>query len=68
MVDVWDHPNIYKLKLDAKPGMLYTLEITARADAAAAGMAFGMVGMLAEAAANQEWRCLPDPRGRCNTD
>jgi len=53
MVDVWDHPNVYKLKLDAKPGMLYTLEITARADAAAAGMAFGMVGMLAEAAANQ---------------
>jgi hypothetical protein len=51
--DVWDHPNVYRLKLDATPGMLYTLEITARADAAVAGAAFGMAGILAEAAANE---------------
>jgi hypothetical protein len=53
MVDIWDHPNVYRLKLDAKPGMLYTLEITARAEAAVAGVAFGTVGILAEAAANE---------------
>ena len=52
MVDLWDHPNVYKLKLDAKPGMLYTLEVSARSEAAVAGM-FGVAGILAESAANQ---------------
>jgi hypothetical protein len=52
VVDIWDHPNVYKLKLQAKPGMLYTLEVTARDQAVVAGM-FGVAGMLAEAAANE---------------
>jgi hypothetical protein len=50
-VDVWDHPNVYTMKLDAKAGVLYTLEITTRDEAVAAGM-FGVAGMMAEAAAN----------------
>jgi hypothetical protein len=52
VVDLWDHPNVYRMKLDVKPGMLYTLEVTARSETAVAGM-FGMAGILAEAAANE---------------
>jgi hypothetical protein len=51
-VDTWQHPNVYKLNLDAKPGTMYVLEITPREEAVAAGM-FGLVGMLAEAAVNE---------------
>jgi uncharacterized Zn-binding protein involved in type VI secretion len=52
-VYAWGHPNEYAITLDARPGMLYTLEISPRPEAAVAGVAFGLVGMLAEAAANQ---------------
>jgi hypothetical protein len=52
VVDNWQHPNVYKFDLEAKPGMMYVLEITAREEAAVAGM-FGLVGLLAEAAANE---------------
>ncbi len=51
-VHQWGHPNEYTITLDAKPGMLYALEITPRTEAVVAGM-FGLVGMLAEAAANE---------------
>jgi hypothetical protein len=51
-VDVWDHPNVFTLNLDAKSGTIYTLEISPRGDAVAAGL-FGVAGMLAEAAANK---------------
>ena len=50
-VDVWDHPNIFKINVNIKPGMLYTLEVQPRDEAIAAGM-FGAAGMLAEAASN----------------
>lgn len=50
-VDVWDHPNVFKISLSAKPGMLYTLEVQPRDEAIAAGM-FGAGGMLVEAASN----------------
>ena len=52
VVDHWAHPNVYTMKLDAKPGMLYTLEVSVRTEAAVAGM-FGLVGVFAEAAANE---------------
>jgi hypothetical protein len=52
VVDNWQHPNVYKLDLDVKPGMMYVMEITAREEAAVAGM-FGLTGMLIEAAANE---------------
>jgi hypothetical protein len=51
-VDAFGHPNAYTMTLQAKPGMLYTLEISPRGEAVAAGM-FGLVGMLAEASINQ---------------
>jgi hypothetical protein len=50
-VDVWDHPNIFKINVNTKPGMLYTLEVQPRDEAIAAGM-FGAAGMVAEAASN----------------
>jgi len=52
VVDTWSHPNEYTFTLVAKPGMLYTLEISARSEAMVAGM-FGLVGMMVEAAANE---------------
>ena len=53
VVGHWGHPNVYSITLDAKPGMLYTLEVSPRMEAAVAGVAFGLVGFAAEAAANQ---------------
>jgi hypothetical protein len=52
VVDSWSHPNAYALSLAAKPGMLYTLEVSIRSEAFVAGM-FGLVGMMAEASANE---------------
>jgi hypothetical protein len=52
VVDSWSHPNAYTLALAAKPGTLYTLEVSVRSEAMVAGM-FGVVGMLAESAANE---------------
>ena len=52
VVDSWSHPNEYTLELSAKAGTLYTLEISIRGQAAVAGM-FGLVGMMVEAAANE---------------
>jgi hypothetical protein len=52
VVSAWGHPNEYAMTLDARPGTQYTLEISPRTEAAVAG-AFGLVGMFAEAAANQ---------------
>jgi hypothetical protein len=52
VVDHWSHLNVYTMTLDAKSGMLYTLEVSIRTEAAVAGM-FGLVGMFAEAAANE---------------
>ncbi|MGA7324428.1 MAG: hypothetical protein WBX25_08095 [Rhodomicrobium sp.] len=51
-VDVWDSPSTYKMKLDAKPGTLYTLEVTVRREGAAVGM-LGAAGALADAATNE---------------
>jgi hypothetical protein len=53
VVDHWGHPNVYTLDLQTKPGRIYVLEVTVRGDAAVAGALFGMVGVLAEAAANE---------------
>ena len=39
------------MNLVAKPGMLYTLEVSVRTEAAVA--MFGLVGLFAEAAANE---------------
>ena len=52
-VDERMHPNKFAMTLNAKPGMLYTLEIAPRAEAAVASVAFGLVGMFAEAAINE---------------
>lgn len=52
VVDSWGHPNVYTLTLAAKPGTLYKLEVSVRSEAMVAGM-FGLVGMMAEAAANE---------------
>jgi hypothetical protein len=52
-VDHWAHPNVYAITLDAKPGMLYTLEVSPRMEAAVAAVAFGTIGWAAEAAANE---------------
>jgi hypothetical protein len=52
VVDSWAHPNAYTLNLAAKPGMLYSLEVSVRSEAFVAGM-FGIVGMMAEASANE---------------
>ena len=51
-VDVWDHPNVYKMTLFARPGKFYTLEVSAREEAVASSF-FGGAGMLAEAGANK---------------
>ena len=51
-VDHWSHPNEYAITLVAKTGMLYTLEVSPRTEAAVAGM-FGLVGMAVEATANE---------------
>jgi hypothetical protein len=52
VVDSWSHTNAYTLTLAAKPGMLYTLEVSIRAEAMVAGM-FGLVGQMMEASANE---------------
>lgn len=53
VVDAWSHPNSYSMTLNARPGSHYTLEISARSEAVVAGAAFGLVGMMIEAAANE---------------
>src|SRR6185503_2327366 len=53
VVGHWSHPNVYTITLDAKPSMLYTLEVSPRMEAAVAGVAFGMIGWAVEAAANE---------------
>ena len=40
------------MTLNAKSGILYTLEVSIRSEASMAGM-FGLVGVFAEAAANE---------------
>jgi hypothetical protein len=52
VVDSWSHPNAYTLPLAVKSGTLYTLEVSIRSEAFVAGM-FGVVGMIAESAANE---------------
>jgi hypothetical protein len=52
VVDSWSHPNAYTLPLAVKSGTLYTLEVSIRGEAMVAGM-FGVVGMIAESAANE---------------
>jgi hypothetical protein len=51
-VDHWSHPGTSKLDLNAKPGMVYDVTVAVRGEAAAAGMMFGIVGTVAESAAN----------------
>jgi hypothetical protein len=51
-VDHWSHPGTSKLTLNAKPGMVYDVTVAVRGEAAAAGMMFGIVGTVAESAAN----------------
>ena len=53
VVGHWDHLNVYTMALDAKPGMLYTLEVSPRMEAAFAGATFGLIGAAVEAAANE---------------
>lgn len=53
VVDAFGHPNVYSITLKAKPGMLYTMEVSPRAEAAVAGVMFGFIGMMVEAAANE---------------
>lgn len=53
IVDNWQHPNVYKLDVEAKPGTMYVFEITVREEAQVAGALFGLAGMLVEAAANE---------------
>lgn len=52
VVDHWSHPNVYKLDMQAKPGMMYEFIVSPRQEAAVAGM-FGLVGSAVEAAANE---------------
>jgi hypothetical protein len=52
-VDQEGHPRTYSITLHAKPGMLYTLEISPRGEAVMAGAVFGLVGTLVEAAVNE---------------
>jgi hypothetical protein len=52
-VDQDGHPNAYSMTLQAKPGMLYTLEVSPRGEAVMAGAMFGLVGMMVEAAVNE---------------
>jgi hypothetical protein len=52
VVDSWSHPNVFKLDVQAKAGVMYELEISPREEAVAAGM-FGLAGLLIEAAANE---------------
>jgi hypothetical protein len=51
-VDHWSHPGTSKLTLNAKPGVVYHVEVAVRGEAAAAGMMFGIVGTAVESAAN----------------
>jgi hypothetical protein len=62
-VDAQGLPDAYTITLQAKPAMLFTSEVSPRGEAVTAGM-FGLVGMLAEAAHQPEWRPLPGPHRR----
>jgi hypothetical protein len=53
VVDAVGHLNVYSITLKAKAGMLYTLEVSPRTEAAVAGALFGLVGSLVEAGVNQ---------------
>jgi hypothetical protein len=52
-VDQEGHPNAYSITLQAKASMLYTLEISPRGEAVMSGALFGLVGMMVEAAINE---------------
>ncbi|MBY0560364.1 hypothetical protein [Hyphomicrobium sp.] len=52
VVDTPLHPNVYEISLATKAGAHYALEVSPRSAATVARM-FGVVGMLAESAANQ---------------
>jgi hypothetical protein len=52
-VDQEGHPNVYTMTLKAKAGMFYTLEVSPRSEAVMAGAMFGLVGMMVEAAVNE---------------
>src|SRR4029453_7549144 len=52
-VDAFGHPNAHSITLQAKAGMLYRLEVSPRAAAGVAGVIFGLVGMMVEAAVNE---------------
>lgn len=53
VVDDPFHPNVFAMTFDAKPGMHYTLEIAPRGAAIWATAGFGLAGMLAESAINE---------------
>lgn len=52
-VEGFGHPNAFALTLNAKAGMLYTLEVSPRTEPVMAGLVFGLVGSMVEAAVNQ---------------
>lgn len=53
VVDYWGHPDDYGITLVAKPGIVYSLEISPRAGAAAAGTVLGGLGLLTQASVNK---------------
>lgn len=53
VVDAFGALGAYTFTLQAKAGTLYTLEISPRSEAVVAGLLFGFVGSVVEAAANE---------------
>jgi hypothetical protein len=53
VVDDPFHPSSYELRLAAKPGAKYALEVSPRYEVMV-GAVFGVAGMLAEAATSEE--------------
>lgn len=53
VVDYWGHPDDYAITLVAKPGILYSLEISPRAGAVTAGTLLGGLGLLTQASVNK---------------
>lgn len=53
-VDHWGHPGTSTLDLTVKPSMVYELAVEVRGDAAAAGIAFGVIGAAVESAASND--------------
>jgi hypothetical protein len=50
----WSSPGRYTIRFNAEPGKRYAFEVTARDEQVVIGAAFGLIGVVADSAINEE--------------